>query len=326
MDYSLDLYTYRVSCMVSGADEMDGECRYREVVLKWVVEEWGACSKTCGKGYQSRVVQCVQPLHNGTNRPIHAKYCSGERPDTRQACDQSVCPAQWRTGAWSQLELPHTVPADGAVGVEVEGHQAFWTCGNKPFILVLTTVPPHTDSLGVSTKTKAGLVTEDDPAAILSHSMTVWYDTTAVFGDGDVVLRTVVCSVSCGEGIQQRQVVCRASNNSSVAKCEGEKPERVSICKLPPCPGNPSFPIPTMDLLDNYTTDGEGLADAPLHKISIPADGAVGVEVEGHQVFWARDNNPFLSVLTTVPPHTGSLGVSTKTKAGLVTEDDPLPF
>ncbi|KAI4873293.1 hypothetical protein NFI96_030091, partial [Prochilodus magdalenae] len=34
---------------------------------------------------------------------------------------------------------------------------------NKPFILVLTTVPPHTDSLGVSTKTKAGLVTEDDP-------------------------------------------------------------------------------------------------------------------------------------------------------------------
>ncbi|KAI4871304.1 hypothetical protein NFI96_005642 [Prochilodus magdalenae] len=28
----------------------------------------------------------------------------------------------------------------------------------------------------------------------------------------------------------------------------------------------------------------------------------------------------------TVPPHTDSLGVSTKTKAGLVTEDDPLPF
>ncbi|KAI4872528.1 hypothetical protein NFI96_002295 [Prochilodus magdalenae] len=61
------------------------------------------------------------------------------------------------------LEHPHTVPADGAVGVEVEGHQAFWTCDTKPFISVLTTVPPHTDSLGVSTKTKAGLVTEDDP-------------------------------------------------------------------------------------------------------------------------------------------------------------------
>ncbi|KAI4879496.1 hypothetical protein NFI96_002101 [Prochilodus magdalenae] len=62
-----------------------------------------------------------------------------------------------------QLEHPHTVPADGAVGVEVEGNQAFWTCDSKPLILVLTTVPPHMGSLGVSTKTKAGLVTEDDP-------------------------------------------------------------------------------------------------------------------------------------------------------------------
>ncbi|KAI4886356.1 hypothetical protein NFI96_025407 [Prochilodus magdalenae] len=34
-----------------------------------------------------------------------------------------------------RLEYPHTVPADGAVGVEVEGHQTFWTCGDKPFIL-----------------------------------------------------------------------------------------------------------------------------------------------------------------------------------------------
>ncbi|KAI4880229.1 hypothetical protein NFI96_002973 [Prochilodus magdalenae] len=60
----------------------------------------------------------------------------------------------------SKLEHPHTVPADDAVGVEVEGHEVFWTCDNTPFILVLTTVPQHTDSLGVSTKTKAGLVTE----------------------------------------------------------------------------------------------------------------------------------------------------------------------
>ncbi|KAI4875455.1 hypothetical protein NFI96_000521 [Prochilodus magdalenae] len=30
MDYSLDLYTYRVSCMVSGEDTMDRECRYEE--------------------------------------------------------------------------------------------------------------------------------------------------------------------------------------------------------------------------------------------------------------------------------------------------------
>ncbi|KAI4892107.1 hypothetical protein NFI96_012456 [Prochilodus magdalenae] len=47
------------------------------------------------------------------------------------------------------LKHSHTVPADGAVGVEVEGHQAIWMCDNKLSILVLTTVPPHMDSLSI---------------------------------------------------------------------------------------------------------------------------------------------------------------------------------
>ena len=37
-------------------------------------------------------------------------------------------------------------------------------------------------------------------------------------------------------------------------------------------------------------------------------------------------DNKQLLVLTTVPPQMGLLVISTKTKAGLVTEDDPLPF
>uniref|UniRef100_A0AAQ5ZU41 ADAM metallopeptidase with thrombospondin type 1 motif, 14 n=1 Tax=Amphiprion ocellaris TaxID=80972 RepID=A0AAQ5ZU41_AMPOC len=113
----------------------------------WVVEEWSPCSKTCGKlGYQSRVVQCMQLLHNGTNRAVHSKHCTDNRPEMRRTCNHTVCPAQWRTGAWSQ------------------------------------------------------------------------------------------CSVTCGEGIQQRQVVCKASDNT-IGECEGEKPETVLICKLSQCPG-----------------------------------------------------------------------------------------
>ncbi|KAI4871398.1 hypothetical protein NFI96_009400 [Prochilodus magdalenae] len=89
--------------------------------------------------------------------PCRRSHCLSEGVTSHQGAMQG------RRAQTIQLEHPHTVPADGAVGVEVEGHQVFWTCGDKPFLLVLTTVPPHTHSLGVSTKTKAGLVTEDDP-------------------------------------------------------------------------------------------------------------------------------------------------------------------
>lgn len=71
---------------------------------RWVVEEWGPCSKTCGKlGYQTRVVQCMQAQHNGTSKPVHSKHCTEDRPDTRRSCNHTLCPAQWRTGAWSQV-------------------------------------------------------------------------------------------------------------------------------------------------------------------------------------------------------------------------------
>ncbi|KAM8924150.1 A disintegrin and metalloproteinase with thrombospondin motifs 14 [Pelodytes ibericus] len=120
----------------------------------WVTEEWGACSKTCGKlGVQTRLVQCIQHLQNGTNRTIHTKYCTAERPDHRRPCSRSPCPAQWRTGAWSQ------------------------------------------------------------------------------------------CSSSCGEGIQQRQVVCKASENV-IGQCDGDKPETIQVCKMAPCPGrSPDLPM-----------------------------------------------------------------------------------
>uniref|UniRef100_A0A8L0DW92 ADAM metallopeptidase with thrombospondin type 1 motif, 14 n=1 Tax=Oncorhynchus mykiss TaxID=8022 RepID=A0A8L0DW92_ONCMY len=144
----------------------------------WLVEEWNPCSKTCGKiGYQSRVVQCMQALHNGTNRTVHTKYCTEDKPETRKVCNPSACPAQWRTGAWSQ------------------------------------------------------------------------------------------CSVSCGEGIRQRQVVCRATDNT-IGQCEGDKPETVLICKLSPCPGR----VHTHTSMENSTTKTEGVhqivPENPVHKLS----------------------------------------------------------
>lgn len=40
------------------------------------------------------------------------------------------------------------------------------------------------------------------------------------------------CSVTCGEGTESRQVLCRAGD-----RCEGERPESMRPCKLAPCDG-----------------------------------------------------------------------------------------
>ncbi|XP_053166897.1 A disintegrin and metalloproteinase with thrombospondin motifs 14 isoform X4 [Hemicordylus capensis] len=155
----------------------------------WGTEEWGACSKSCGKlGVQIRVVQCIQHLQNGTNRTVHTKYCTGDKPDTRRPCSRVPCPAQWRTGAWSQ------------------------------------------------------------------------------------------CSVSCGEGIQQRQVVCKSSDNN-IGQCDSEKPETIQVCKMAACPGKLPSATPNADTSDHVTPKAQWVpqesAKNPVSKLS-PKEPCLG--------------------------------------------------
>uniref|UniRef100_A0A8C1VXB6 ADAM metallopeptidase with thrombospondin type 1 motif, 2 n=1 Tax=Cyprinus carpio TaxID=7962 RepID=A0A8C1VXB6_CYPCA len=72
----------------------------------WVTEEWEECSKSCGKtGSQTRPVRCVRPELDGSYKAINAKYCNDDRPEGRRPCNRHLCPAQWRTGPWSQCSV-----------------------------------------------------------------------------------------------------------------------------------------------------------------------------------------------------------------------------
>lgn len=101
-------------------------------VSRWVTEEWGACSRSCGKlGVQTRGVQCLLPLSNGTHKAMPAKACPGDRPEARRPCLRVPCPAQWRMGAWSQVSCSQRAggagPADTFSGES--GKRWVWVSG-----------------------------------------------------------------------------------------------------------------------------------------------------------------------------------------------------
>lgn len=108
-----------------GRSDLGRKCRHGPTspppfalsVSRWVMEEWSTCSRSCGKlGVQTRAVQCLLPLSNGTHKAMPAKACSGDRPEARRPCLRVPCPAQWRTGAWSQVSCPQKVEGLGQWG------------------------------------------------------------------------------------------------------------------------------------------------------------------------------------------------------------------
>lgn len=73
------------------------------------------------------------------------------------------------------------------------------------------------------------------------------------------------CSATCGEGIQQRQVVCR-TNANSLGQCEGDKPDTVQVCRLPACAGE-------LDRVGGRPgSSGRGLKPSPACILALPRD------------------------------------------------------
>nr|XP_037865033.1 A disintegrin and metalloproteinase with thrombospondin motifs 14 isoform X4 [Chlorocebus sabaeus] len=78
----------------------------------------------------------------------------------------------------------------------------------------------------------------------------------------------ILCSATCGEGIQQRQVVCR-TNANSLGQCEGDRPDTVQVCSLPACGGNRQNSTVRADVWERGTPEGQWVPQSgPLHAIN----------------------------------------------------------
>ena len=71
----------------------------------WSSGLWGACSVTCGSGWQYRAVAC----RASSGLSVSESFCSGTKPLTYQQCSDGNCPSSvtysWQLGTWSSCPV-----------------------------------------------------------------------------------------------------------------------------------------------------------------------------------------------------------------------------
>ncbi|XP_048588217.1 A disintegrin and metalloproteinase with thrombospondin motifs 18 isoform X2 [Nematostella vectensis] len=83
-------------------------CNTQTCPPEWHVTEWDTCSKTCGRGSQSRAVFCRKKTTSSSHETIDDQICldSGlTRPNVTEVsryCNEIPCPPEWVPLAWSE--------------------------------------------------------------------------------------------------------------------------------------------------------------------------------------------------------------------------------
>ncbi|XP_054989001.1 ADAMTS-like protein 2 [Sorex araneus] len=80
-------------------------CVGRECQPRWETSSWSECSRTCGEGFQVRIVRCWKMLSPGLDSSVYSDLCEAAeavRPEERKACRNPACGPQWEMSEWSE--------------------------------------------------------------------------------------------------------------------------------------------------------------------------------------------------------------------------------
>uniref|UniRef100_A0A671MNY0 A disintegrin and metalloproteinase with thrombospondin motifs 20-like n=1 Tax=Sinocyclocheilus anshuiensis TaxID=1608454 RepID=A0A671MNY0_9TELE len=168
---------------------------------QWREGEWTPCSSSCEGGFQRRVVVCQDADGRSTN------HCDERvKPDQSKSCDSGPCP-HWNYGVWGQCSR---------------------SCGGGQRTRLVVCQRPSGQRLN-----EHSCDALDKPA-----------DVEQCNGQPCAAAAAAVswhrrCSVSCGKGIKERQIVCVDQNQTQIQEhsCAHLIPPRTQkACRAGPCP------------------------------------------------------------------------------------------
>uniref|UniRef100_A0A3P8V9E5 ADAM metallopeptidase with thrombospondin type 1 motif 20 n=1 Tax=Cynoglossus semilaevis TaxID=244447 RepID=A0A3P8V9E5_CYNSE len=205
-------------CDPSGKPQAVGSCELPECA-SWQVGVWGACSVTCGHGYQMRAVRCVSGNYGNT---VDDRECNAAaRPRDSQDCEMAACP--WTSSVQS------TPRPDNSAQLLTQWRYGSWTacsvsCGKGKRARYVSCRDAH------------GGVADESYCAPLPRPP----ETSACFSPCGQwrAGEWSPCSVTCGVGRTNRQVVCSNYHQTvDQSFCDpDEKPVMEQECTAAPCP------------------------------------------------------------------------------------------
>ncbi|XP_033028892.1 ADAMTS-like protein 1 [Lacerta agilis] len=164
-------------------------CNLEPCPPRWETGQWSSCSLTCGVGLQTRDVFCSHLLSRETNETVILAdgLCHKPQPILVQACNRFDCPPSWYLSEWQQCSQT----CGG--GLEKRDVLCKQRMADGSFLEL-----PETFCSPLRPASQQACQNEDCPPEWLLSDWTQ-------------------CSVSCGEGTQKRNAICRKMLNTGLS-------------------------------------------------------------------------------------------------------------
>ncbi|GMH52349.1 hypothetical protein TrLO_g4395 [Triparma laevis f. longispina] len=211
----------------------------------WDSGNWGACSRACGTGSQTRTVSCMKTQDSATSAVNDSECDLSFKPAASKNCNTQECSTfEWLSGNYGSCDTEKQDPFTGA------------SCGSGTQDRLVTCIQTNDND-----KVVADSNCDSSSKPGTSQSCTLSDCPSSEGGDykGWVYSTYGACSVTCGEGIQYRELYClkgyldesdqsrKQLNDGELAgidtsriltadECTMAKPRLSQECTYDPCP------------------------------------------------------------------------------------------